>query len=115
MTTANEFGTQEEIERCLSCPAEECWDCIRWGRDPDAHAYHVKKLDVDLLIRKYNAGAGVPEMCAALGIGAASLRQRLDRLGLPYVKREPRPTLDRQFFIDLPDSLKTNLKWRKPV
>lgn len=111
----DELYDREAIEQCLNCPAEECWDCQRWGKDPMSGGQFVRKLDLNKFIKMYNAGLSVPEMATELRITESALYQRIDkRFKLPVV-RSRRPKIDWQYFTGLSESIQSNLIWRRPI
>lgn len=111
----DELGTRDEIEKCLHCPAEECWDCMRWGREPEKGSTKVRRIDLNKFISMYNAGASVPEMAVRLHINETALYQRISNSFKLPLPKSHRPRIDWTYFADLPETIQANLKWRRPT
>lgn len=110
----DEYSTpKEEIEQCLNCPAEECWNCIHWGREPTAKRCSTSRLDVNKLIRLYNAGEDTGVMARSLHIREDLLIPRLRNMGLPYKDGDFRPLIGYEFFAQLPEVFQAYLIWER--
>jgi len=67
--------SMDEINRCLECTYPECDDCIAKNRCAMRRGRVSKAVGMELMAELMGTGATQREMCAALGVSAATLRR----------------------------------------